>query len=150
MDSENEIRFEYFKDFTLHFLPMVGDEITIEQATQLSKCGGGCGGPFWPVRRSPTRDAQKFELEAKRVASKLHSEFKVVNELPNNPPWWMKNTLYIKWLGLKSDYLKRKYRIKSKPALVVKVMDRSKAFYNWSDLEKNVRKFVTQARYSNT
>jgi hypothetical protein len=150
MDSINDVRFEFFKDFTLHFLPLVGDDITIEQATQLSKCGGGCGGPFWPVRQSPTKSTRQLELEAKRIASKLRIEFEVMNTLPEDPPWWKKNTLYIKWLSLKSDYLKHKYGLKTKPALVVKVMDKAKAFYDITNLEKNIRDFITQAKYSNS
>jgi hypothetical protein len=145
MDSEKNIKFEFFKGFTVHFLPLSGDEITIEQATQLSKCGGGCGGPFWPVRQSPTNETQKFESEAKRLANRFQGEFSIVNELPPKAPWWKKNTLYLKWLGFKADRKQRKYGVEHKPALVVRVNKLNKTFYTFKGLENNIQKFLIQA-----
>ena len=60
MDYENSMKFEFFKKFNYHFLPMSGPDLTIEQATQLSKAGGSCGGPYFPVLQSPTDASQKF------------------------------------------------------------------------------------------
>jgi len=144
-DDKNKIKFEFFKGFTIHFLPLAGDEITIEQATQLSKCGGGCGGPYWPVRQSTTNETLKFESEAKRLADRFHGEFSIVNELPPNSPWWKKNTLYLKWLGFKADRKQKKYSVKRKPALVVRVNKTNKAFYSLEGLENNIQKFLIQA-----
>jgi hypothetical protein len=145
MDSEDIIKFEFFKGFTIHFLPLSGDDITIEEATQLSKCGGGCGGPFWPVRQSTTNETQKFESEAKRLADRYQGEFSIVNELPPKSPWWKKNTIYLKWLGFKADRKQRKYGVKHKPALVVRIKKLNKTFYTWEGLENNVQKFLIQA-----
>ncbi|WP_455392460.1 hypothetical protein [[Eubacterium] cellulosolvens] len=145
MYSNGNIKFEFFKGFTIHFLPLSGDEITIEEATQLSKCGGGCGGPYWPVRQSANNESLKFEAESKRLAERFHSEFDVVNELPPNSPWWKKNTLYLKWLGFKADRKQHRYGVKRKPALVVKFKNKSKAFYTWKGLENKIQKFISKA-----
>jgi len=145
MDSENKLKFEFFKSFTLHFLPMAGNEITIEQATQFSKCGGGCGGPYWPVRQSPNNDTLKFEMEAKRLAARFKGEFSIVNELPPHSPWWKRNTLYLKWLGMKADRKQRKFGVKRKPALIVRLNNKNKTFYTWEGLEKKIQQFIVQA-----
>jgi hypothetical protein len=150
LESENDLKFEFFKGYTVHFLPLYGDDITIEQATQMSKCGGGCGGPFWPVRRSSTDKTMRFELEAKRIASKFRAEFSVINALSSHAQWWKKNTIYMKWLGMKADIKQRKYKIKHKPALVVRLGDKSTVFYDLAELEKKVRDFVATAKYSNS
>ncbi len=128
---------------------MTGDDITIEQATELSKAGGGCGGPFWPVKQSVSRKTQRFEFEAKRIASELGGNFSVVNALTRNAPWWKRNTIYLKWLGMKSDLKQRKYGLKHKPALVVRTGKKAKVFYDLDDLEKGVRNFISQAQYLN-
>ena len=145
MDSGNKFKFEFFKGFTYHFLPLEGNDITMDQAIQLSKCGGGCGGPFWPVRQSSTKDTLLFENEAKRIAHWLGGTFSVVNVLPNNAPWWKKNTLYLKWLGFKTDLLLRKYNIKHRPALVVSVNEKYRTFYTRADLERKIQRFLVQA-----
>ena len=145
MDSEENINFEFFKGFTIHFLPLSGDDITLEQATQLSKCGAGYGGPFWPVRQSPSHKTLKFESEAKRLASRFHGKFSIVNELPPNSPWWKRNTICLKWLAFIAERKQRKYGVKSKPALVVKLNEKSKTFYTWDGLENDIQRFVIQA-----
>lgn len=111
----------------------------------MSKAGGTCGGPYWPVRRTPTKPSQKFETEAKRIAYKLKAEFDIPNELPERIPWWKRNTLTIKWMLLKAKRKMRKYGVTKKPALVVTLNKKSKAFYNASDLEKKVNNFIIQA-----
>ncbi len=111
----------------------------------MSKCGGSCGGPYWPVRQSPTKDSERFEMEAKRVAFKLRSDFTVVNELPLKPEWWMKNKVYLRWLEFVSDNKKRKYNIKQRPALLVTMNDKFEVFYDWHDLEKKVNNFRIKA-----
>jgi hypothetical protein len=127
---------------------MYGNDITIEQATQMAKAGGSCGGPYWPVRQSPTDKTRKFEMEAKRVAFKMHSEFSVVNELPPHPEWWMKNKIYIRWIEHLSNSKKRKYGIKSRPALVVSINDQFKVFYSSEELEKKINEFRLKTIYT--
>jgi hypothetical protein len=143
--EKSVLKFEFFKKFNYHFLPLQGMDITIESATQMSKAGGSCGGPYWPVRQSPTDKTQKFEMEAKRIAFKNRAEFSVVNELPPNPNWWMKNKIYIRWVEFVSDSKKRKYKIKQRPALVVSENNKFEVFYDWEDLEKRVDRFRSKA-----
>ena len=143
--DNNKLRFEYFKKFNYHFLPLKGLDITIEQATQMSKCGGSCGGPYWPIRQSPTIKSQKFELEAKRIAFKLRAEFKTINELPQEAKWWMKNKIYLRYIEFISDVKKRKYKIQKRPALVLTMNDKFEVYYDWVDLEKKVNDFRIKA-----
>ena len=145
MDPENNLRFEFLKKFNYHFLPMYGPDITIEQATQLSKCGGSCGGPYYPVRQSSTRASMKFEQEAKRVADKLKADFTIINQLPPHSPWWKKNKVYLRYLEFVADSKRRKYGIKRKPALVVSVNDKYITLYDWEELEKKVNDFVVKS-----
>jgi hypothetical protein len=147
MESNNnsELKFEFFKKFNYHFLPLEGMDITIEQATQMSKAGGSCGGPYWPVRQSATKSTQKFELEAKRIAFKNRAEFIIINGLPPNPEWWMKNKIYLRWIEHVSNSKKRKYKIKQRPALVISQNGEFEVFYDWEDLEKKVDLFRLKA-----
>jgi hypothetical protein len=145
VEKEKELKFEFFKKFNYHFLPLQGMDITIEQATQMSKAGGSCGGPYWPVRQTASRNSEKFEMEAKRIAFKNRAEFSVVNELPPNPNWWMKNKIYLRWIEFVSNNKKRKFKIKQRPALVVSENNKFEVFYEWEDLEKKVDRFRSKA-----
>jgi hypothetical protein len=140
-EKESSLKFEFFKKFNYYFLPHYGPDITIEQATQMSKCGGSCGGPYWPVRQSPSEKSLKFEIEAKRIAFKLKADFSVVNQLPYNSPWWKRNKIYLRWLEMKSDHLRRKYRVSHRPALVVTENGKHLTIYDWEDLEMKINNF---------
>lgn len=111
----------------------------------MSKCGGSCGGPYWPIRQSATKNTRKFELEAKRIAFKLRADFSIVNQLPPHSPWWKKNKVYLKWMEMKGNHKKRKYGIEHRPALVVSLNDKYKAFYDWDELENKINRFVITA-----
>jgi hypothetical protein len=147
-DNENKLKFEYFKKFNYHFLPLHGQDISIEQATQMSKCGGSCGGPYWPVRQSQSKKSQLFEREVKRISQKLDAEFSIINELPRHPAWWMKNKVYLRWIEFVSNNKKRKYKIKQRPALVVTMNDKFEVIYDWDELEKKVNDFKLKAMLS--
>jgi len=111
----------------------------------MSKMGGSCGGPYWPVRQSPTEHSEKFEQESKRIAFKHDAEFAVVNQLPRHSPWWRKNKVYLKYIEFLSDLKKRKYKINKRPALVVSLNEKFLTLYDWDDLEKKVNKFIITA-----
>jgi hypothetical protein len=140
-DNNSKLKFEFFKKFNYHFLPLLGPNITIEQAAQMSKCGGSCGGPYWPVRQSSTEKSEKFEQEAKRVAEKLSAEFTIVNQLPRHSPWWKKNKIYLRWIEHVSNKKQRKYGIKLRPALVVIQNENFVTIYDWKGMEKIINKF---------
>ena len=145
MPEINSVQFEFFKKWNYHFLPLSGPDITIEQATAMSKAGGSCGGPYYPVRQSASKPSLKFEAEAKLVAQKTGAEFTIMNQLPPRSPWWKKNEAYLRWMNRKARKLVRKYGIDHKPALVVRIGDKHMIVYDDQDLEKKVNKFKVQA-----
>jgi hypothetical protein len=145
MQEVNNIKFEFFKKWNYHFLPLFGSDITVEQATAMAKAGGSCGGPYYPVRQSASPSSLKFEVEAKRIAHKFGAEFTIMNQLPPHSPWWKKNEAYLRWMNYKARKLIRKYGVDHKPALVVRINDKHMIVYDDRDLEKNINKFKVQA-----
>ncbi len=145
METDRELKFEFFKKWNFHFLPISGPDITIEQAIAFSKAGGSCGGPYYPVRQTATLESLKFEGEAKNIAYKFNADFTIVNQLPPNSPWWKKNEAYLKWMNYKARRLARKYKLEHKPALVVGIGAKHLTAYDTQNLEKKISKFKVQA-----
>jgi hypothetical protein len=123
--------------FNYHFLPTRGTDITLKEATHLSKYNGIGAVPFYSIRQSPTDGSIKFVVEALKLAQKMNVEFEVGNQISRYAPWWQKNEIYLKWLESKSNKLMKRYSIDERSALVVSQNDRYDVYYNMNDLKKD-------------